>query len=106
MIHHLRGKISKITNWDKATVRHEISISWEQPTVLCASFKKIKTAKKKLNKWNVTVSDYDIFIHVMKQIYDTNWFPEKHMTEQEEREDRNSWEACKMLFEWCYITCK
>ena len=99
IIHHLWSKISKVTNWDKATVKCEIFIPWEQPTVLSAYFQKIKKAKKKLEKWNVTASDDDIVIHVMEQMYDSNWFTEEHMTEWKEREDRNkSWEAYKMHF--------
>ena len=66
MIHHLRSKISKVTNQEKATVKQENFIPWEQPTVSLAYFKKIEMTKKKLKKWNVTVSDDDIVIHVIK----------------------------------------
>ena len=70
MIHHLWIKISKVTNRDKAAMKHEILIPWEQPMVLSTYFKKIKASKKKIEKWNVTVSDDDIVIHVMEQMYD------------------------------------
>ena len=93
MIHHLRSKINKVINKDKATVKQEIFIPWEQPTVLSAYFKKIETAKKKLKKLNVTVLENNI---------DSNWFTEEHMTAWEEQEDRNkSLGTCKMHFKWC-----
>ena len=78
MINHLRSKISTVTNWEKAAVKREIFIPWEQPTVLSAYFKKIEIAKKKLKKWNITASDDDIVIHVMGQMYDSNWFNKEH----------------------------
>ena len=84
MIHHLWSKISKVTNQDKAVVKREIFIPWEQPMVLTVYFKKTEMAKKKLERWNATVSDDDIFIHVIKQVYDSNWFTKEHMTELEE----------------------
>ena len=102
MIHHLRSKTSKFTSQDKTTVKCEIFISWEQPTFLLAYFKKIETAKKKLEELNVTVFVDDIVIHVMEQMYDSDLFTEGHMTKWEEREDRNkSWEAYNMHFKWC-----
>ena len=54
MICCLWSKISKVPNQDKAAVKREIFIPWKQPTLLSAYFKKIETAKKKLEEWNVT----------------------------------------------------
>ena len=45
-------------------------------------------AKKKLEKRNVTVSGDDIVIHVIEQMYDSNWFTKEHMTGWEEQDNR------------------
>ena len=107
MMYHLRSQISKVTNGDKAAVKRKIFIPWKQPTVLSAYFKKIGTAKKKLKKWNVTISDNNIIIHVVEQMYESNWFTKENMTEWEEKIDRNkSWDTCKLHFKLCYIAHK
>ena len=84
MIHHCWIKITKVTNQDEARVNRKIFILWEQQMDLSTIFKKIKMAKKKLKKWNVTMSDDDIVIHVMEHMYDSDWFTEEHMTAWEE----------------------
>ena len=66
MIHHLCSKISKVTNRDKAAVNREIFITWE-PTVLTAYFKKIETTKKKLERWNINITNNNIVIHIVEQ---------------------------------------
>ena len=53
------------------------------------------------------VSDDDIIMYVVKQMYVTNWFSEDHMTEWEECNDQNkTWEQCGAHFERCYIVRK
>ena len=86
IIHNLRNNISKVTNQDKAAMKREISIPWEQQTVLSAYFKKIETAKKKLEKWNVIVSEEDI---IMQEIYESKWFTNLNIKIWEEKDDRN-----------------
>ena len=43
-------------------------------------FQTIKKAQKQLAKCNVKVSDDDNVIHVMNQIYESDWFSEETMT--------------------------
>ena len=95
MIHHLRSKISNVTNRDKAALKREIFLPWEQPTVLTAYFTKIKTTKKKLEKWNFKVTDNNIIIiHIVKQMYESNWFTEENMTKWEEKDKKNkTWDV-------------
>ena len=50
-------------------------------------FKQIKKAKKQLAKWNVTVSDDGIIIHVVDQMYESDCFSEETMTKLEETKD-------------------
>ena len=71
--------------------------------VLSAYFKKIEMTEKKLEKRNITVSDNDIIIHIIKQINDYNWFTKEHMTECVEQDNRTKREECKAHFERCYI---
>ena len=73
--------------------------------VLSAYFKKIEIAKKKLLV--ECLSEDDIIIHVVEQMYKSNWFTEEHMTEWEELDDgTKTWEECKAHFKRCYITRK
>ena len=66
-----------------------------------------QSSQEKLKKWNDTVSDDNIVIHVVEQVSESDWFTKKNMTEWENNDDRNkSWDACKLHFKWCYITCK
>ena len=45
---------------------------WEQPQVLSASFKQIDKAQKQLAKWNIKVSDDEVVIHVVDQMYESD----------------------------------
>ena len=95
MIAYLQSKISKVTNQDKVAVK-EIFIPWE-----------IEVAKKKLERWNITVSDDDIVILIVEQMHESDWFSEEHMTEWEECDGQNkTWEECKIYFERCHIARK
>ena len=72
MIVHLQTKRRNMTNKDKVQLKKEVFITWEQPHVLSAYFKQIEKARKQLTKWNVKVSDDDIVIHVVDQMYKSN----------------------------------
>ena len=92
MIEHLSTKISEVTNKDKAQLKKELFIMWEQPQVLSAYFK-----QKQLEKWNVKVSDDDI-------VYESDWFPEETMTIWEEIQDnKKTWNKCQKFFEICTL---
>ena len=56
--------ISKVTNRDKLNLKREVFVARTQPQVLSAYFKHIEKAKKPLEKWNVSMLDDDIIIHV------------------------------------------
>ena len=43
--------------------------------------------RKQLTKWNVKVLDDNIVIHVVDQMYESNWFSEDTMTTWEETQD-------------------
>ena len=76
----------------------------EQPQVLLPYFTQIKKARKQLAKWNVKVSDDDIIIHVVNQMYEPNWFLEETMTAWEDTLDsQKTWAKCQALFEAAYI---
>ena len=45
-----------------------------------AYFKQIEKARKQLSKWNVSVFDNDIIIHVVDQMYESDLFSEEMMT--------------------------
>ena len=92
MIAHLNTKICKVTNKDKVQLQKEVFINWEQLQVLSAYFKKIKNARKQLQKWIVNVSDNDIAIYIADQMYKSDWFLEDTMTEWKEKNDnRKAW---------------
>ena len=76
----LQTKISMVTNRDKLQLKREVFIAWEQPQVQSAYFKQIEKAKKQLANWNTTVSDDDIIIHAIDQIYEFDWFSKETMT--------------------------
>ena len=56
----------------------------EQPNVLSAFFKQIEKAKWHLAKWNVSVSDDDIILYVVDQMYESDWFSEVMVTKWDE----------------------
>ena len=70
MIVHLRTKNSKVTNRDKLQLKKEVLIAWEQPLVLLAYFKQLVKVKEQLAKWNITVMDNAIIIHLVNQMYE------------------------------------
>ena len=55
--------------------------------VLLTYFKQIEKAKKQIAKWNVTMLDDDIIIHVVDQMYESDWFSKETMTKWEETND-------------------
>ena len=81
---HLWMKISKVNNRDKLYLKRKVFIAWEQPHILLAYFKQIEKAKRQLAKWNVSMLDDDIIIHVVDQIYESDCFLEEKMTKWEE----------------------
>ena len=104
MIDYLWTKISKITNKDKVQLKKEVFIEWDQPQVLTAHFKQINKACKQLTKWNVKVSDDDIVIHVVDQMYNLDCFSEKNMTNWEEVLNKDKmWSKCQLFFEASYV---
>ena len=54
--------------------------------VLLTYFKQIEKAKKQIAKWNVTMLDDDIIIHVVDQMYESDWFSKKTMTKWKENQ--------------------
>ena len=80
MISHLHTKISKIMNKDKIQLKKEVFIKWEQPQVLSGHFKQIEKARKQLEKWSVNMSNDDIVIHMVNQVYKSDWFSKDTMT--------------------------
>ena len=70
-------------NKDKAQLKKDVFINWEQPQVLSMYFKQIKKARKQLQKWSVNVSDNDIIVRIVDQIYKSDWFLENTMTKWE-----------------------
>ena len=89
MISHLHTNISKVTNKDKVQLKKEVFIKWEQPQVLSAYFKQIEKARKQLEKWSVNMSNNDIVIHIVNQMYELIWFSEDTMTKWEESNDNS-----------------
>ena len=57
---------------------------WEQQQVLLAYFNQIKKEQKQLAKWSMEVSNDDIVIHVIDQMYNLDWFSEETMTKWED----------------------
>ena len=107
MIEHLQTKISKVTNINTVRLKKEVFIIWEQPQVLSAYFKPIEKARKQLAKWNVKVSDNDIAIHVMDQMYELDWVSEEIMTTWAETQDnKKTWPKCQTFFDAAYIARK
>ena len=84
MIKHLWTKISKVTNRYKVQLKKEVFITWEQPKVLSAYFKQIDKTQTQLGKWKEMVSDDDIAIHVVDQMYELDWVFKETMTKLEE----------------------
>ena len=72
MIVHLKTKIRKITKKSNSTSKREVFVTWKKPQVLLAYFKHIEKAKKQLTKLNASVSNYDIIMHVVDQMYECN----------------------------------
>ena len=70
-------------------------ITWKQPQVLSAYFKHIDKACTQLANWNVKVNNDDILIHVVDQMYESDWFSEDTMTKWEETQNHNNiWSKC------------
>ena len=60
--------------------------------------------RKQLAKWIVKVSNDDIVIDIMDQMYESNWFLEETMTTWEESQDnQKTWAKCQAFFEIAYI---
>ena len=72
IIEHLWTKISKVTNKDKIQLKEEVFIMCEQPKGLSKYFKQIVKAWRQLAKWNVKVSNNDIVIHIVDQMYESD----------------------------------
>ena len=89
MLEYLQTKISKFTNKDKVQLKKQVFIKWEQTQVFTAYFKQIDKAHKQCTKWNVTVSDDDIVIHAIDQMYESDLFLEETMMTWEEIPDNN-----------------
>ena len=66
---HLRAKISRVTIKDKVQLKREELVEWEQLQVLWAYFEQIDKAQKQLAKWRVIVTEDNIVIHVVDQMY-------------------------------------
>ena len=69
MITHLQTKNCKVKNKEKVQLNKEVFITWKQPQVCLAYFKQIEKVQKELAKWNIKVSEDDIVIHVIDQMY-------------------------------------
>ena len=100
MMEHLQTKISKVTNKDKVQLKQEVLITWEQLQVLLAYFKQIEKARKQLVKWSVKVYNDDLLIHVMSQMYKSDWFLEETIMVWEDTQD------IKNILEAAYIARK
>ena len=74
-------------NKDEFQLKKEDFIAWEQLLVLSEYFKQIKKAWKQLAKWSMKMSDDDIDIHVVDQMYDLDGFSKETMTKWEEIND-------------------
>ena len=90
MIVHLRTNKSKVTNKEKVQLKKEIFIKWKQPQALSAYFKQIKKARKQMAKWSIKVLDDDIVIHIVHQMYYSDWFSKETMMTWEEMQDRQN----------------
>ena len=76
---NLQTKISKVTSKHKFNLKRELFVAWEQLQVLLAYFKEVENAKKQFTKWNVSVLDGGIIIHVVDQMNESDWFSEEMM---------------------------
>ena len=76
-------------NKDKVQLKEEVFITWEQPQALSAYFKQIKKAQKQSTQWSLKVSDDNIVIHVVNEMYELDWFSEETMTKWEETNDNS-----------------
>ena len=63
----------------QSPIKKEVFIKWEQPQVLLVYFKQIEKARKQLRKVNIKMLDDDIVIHVVDQMYDSDWFSAETM---------------------------
>ena len=77
----------------------------EQPQVLLAYFKQIKKAKKQSAKWNVSMLDDDIIIHVVGQMCWSDWL-EMRTKWEESNKNTKTWKNCQKLFKEAYIAHK
>ena len=103
--HHL--KWSNTCTWKLAQLKKEVFIVWEQPQVQSAYFKQVHKAWKQLTKWNVKVSDDDIVIDVVDQMYESDLFSEDTITTWEEIQDNDkTLSKCQKFFENEYIARK
>ena len=60
-------------------------------------------AQKQLEKQNLTVSDDVIVIHIVDQMYKSDWFSEETMAKWEEINYNNkTWLECQQFFEDAY----
>ena len=91
MIEHLQKKRSKVTNKDKLQLKKDIFIM----QILLTYFKQIENARKQRAKWNEKVSDGDIVIHVVDQIYEWDWFCKETMVAWGETQKKE-----KTLIHW------
>ena len=63
--------------------------------------------KKQLAIWNIKMSDNNIVIHIVDQMYKSHWFSEETMTTWEETQDKKkTWPKCQTFFEAAYIARK
>ena len=100
-------KINKIINKDKMQLKKELFITWQQQQVLSAYFKQIEKERKQLAKWNVKVPNNNIIIHVVDQIYESDWFSEETMMAWEDTQDfQKMWAKHQAFFEVAYIARK
>ena len=91
----------------KVKLKKEVFIKWEQPQVPLAYFKQKEKARKQLAKWNIKVPDDDIMIHIVDQMYDSDWLSEETMMAWEELQDTDkTWAKCQAFFEVAYIAQK
>ena len=106
MIKHLQTKISKVTN--KGGAAKEVSVHHVGATTSPISILQTYCyGTKELAKWNVKVSYYDIVIHAVDQMYESDWFSKDTMTKWGETQDNDkTWSKCQKFSEDTYIARK
>jgi hypothetical protein len=98
ILEHLRSKV-KLTTQQKAKMRDQIQVEWDQTQDVAAYFLVLEQTKARLERWKIIVDEETIMHAAIKQIYQSNVFNKEHIQTWEDLEEEDqSWENLKNYF--------